>query len=85
MEDYKNSNSDETFQSVDEIDFNKLLNILLRRKVFIISFSLIAAFASIGFSFLQKNIWRGEFQIVVEEKESETNPLEGNAFKLLKF
>ncbi len=54
----------------DEIDFNQILNFLIRNKILIASFSFIFFILSTVFSSVIKKTWEGEFQIVLENKDS---------------
>lgn len=62
-------NSNIYSENDSEIDISKIINIIFRNKNFISSITIFGTFAGIIFSLLQQPIYRGTFQIVVENKE----------------
>jgi len=55
---------------IDLIDLKKLLNTFKRNKILIISITSIATSCSILYSLFKVPTWKGEFQIVVEQKNN---------------
>ena len=57
-------------KSEEEIDLKKIINIFLRNKNLIASFTLLLFVVSGIYSSYKKKIWEGEFQIVVKQSMS---------------
>ncbi|WP_075506986.1 Wzz/FepE/Etk N-terminal domain-containing protein [Prochlorococcus marinus] len=57
----------------EEIDFSKLINLLLRNKktIFLVTISTFAL--SIFYLIWKKPVWEGQFQIVIAEKKQPFN------------
>ena len=54
----------------DEISFGKYFNIIKNEQRLVIFLALIASLFGLGYSLIKKPIWRGNFQIVVQDKNS---------------
>ena len=67
---YESNNQTIENNGNDLIDLKKLFNRIKKNKELIISLTSIATFISIIYSLLKPSIWKGEFQIVVQEKGS---------------
>ena len=61
----KIENSQMKKEAVDEIDLRLILNLLLRNKAIIGFFSTMAFFFGILYSYTLKEVWEGQFQIVL--------------------
>ena len=59
----------------DEIDLREILKAILRRKNLVFKISAISLIISLIHAFTQKPVWEGEFQIVLEEKNSQAGKL----------
>ncbi len=66
----------------DEINFNLIIESLIREKFLILTIILISTFVSTVFSFRAKPVWRGGFNIVVK---SEDDNLSENSFSIRSF
>ncbi len=56
----------------DEISFSKYFNIIKNEKKLVIFLALIASLFGVGYSLIKKPIWKGNFQIVVKDKNLST-------------
>ena len=75
-------NNNQTSEN-DEINLNFIFNTLFREKKFILIVVFLSTLSSIIFSFIVKPIWKGSFNIVVKEDESQSNILGKGASDLL--
>ena len=66
----------------DNINFSNLFNILLRSKKIIISFSFLITLTTFIISYLQKPIYKGNFQIVTDQKSDKDSLLSATGFAL---
>jgi hypothetical protein len=69
--DFDHNNFSEEFDS--DFDISKILNIFLRNKILISSFSIVFFILSCLYSLTKKRIWEGQFQIVVREDKNLIN------------
>ena len=57
----------------DEVDFHKIINLLIRNKILISTFTVSLFILSCIFALTKKRVWEGQFEIVVR-KNQELNP-----------
>ena len=58
----------------DDIDISKILNIFIRNKFLIASFTFLFFIGSCVYSLTKKRIWEGQFQIVLRESKEINTP-----------
>ena len=63
------------FQEEEEIDYKKIYAILLRNKAILGSFILAGILISSFIAFTAKRVWKGEFQIVIENKNKKESSI----------
>ena len=68
-----NTNKNFSEENFEDVDLKKLFNFLFRNRFKIILASLGISFITILFSYSQKIVWQGNFQIVVEKKDDNNN------------
>ena len=68
-------NNNQYQKNDDEIDFKKILNIIIRNKSLVVFFTIILFALSGIYSYSKKKIWVGEFQIVVKKSENSGSQL----------
>ena len=71
-------NDKNSFSDNEEIDITPFFRTLLREKKIILSISLIASIFSAIFTYLEKPVWRGNFQIVISGLDTNKNNLGNN-------
>ena len=75
------NNTARTANNVEEIDLSYLLNFFFRNKVFFSLVTIISTAIGLIYSFIEKPIYKGSFQIVTSEKK--TSPTFNNETSLL--
>ena len=69
-----NSNNNFKSEAIDEVDFSKIINFIIRNKVLISAFSVILFILSCIFALTKKRVWEGQFEIVVRKDKDVVNP-----------
>ncbi len=72
---YSSDNAKNNSLDIDEIDLNKAFGTLVRNKFLISTFAVLGLIFGCFYAFSSKKVWQGEFQIVLEDKKAEANPL----------
>lgn len=70
-------------KDISEIDSKEILKTFLRNKKLIATFTILSFFISTIQAFSLKRVWRGEFQIVIDEQREVANPTIDNALQLI--
>ena len=70
----KNSNNNFKSKDIDEADFFKIINLILRNKILISAFTISLFIFSCIYSLTKKRVWEGDFQIVLRENKSVNSP-----------
>ena len=75
MKDTNKLNSNYEYQIIDneEIDISLIFNKIFRNKLIILFIASASTALSVGFNNFQKPIYRGSFQIVIREEDSNSN------------
>ncbi len=68
-------NNNQYKKTDDEIDFKKILNVIIRNKSIVLFFTLFLFALSGIYSYSKKKIWEGGFQIVVKESQNNSSQL----------
>ena len=71
----KDLNNDFSMEKInDDIDISKILNVFIRNKFLIASFTFFFFTGACVYSFTKKRIWEGQFQIVLRENKNINSP-----------